>query len=76
MDTITYQRQVAERVAEAIVTHDQNAFAVSQGTGIPRSTLNRRLAGVTPFTVAEVASVAAFLGIDVRSLLVIEEPAA
>lgn len=76
MDTISYQRGVASQVAEAIESHGSNAFAVSEGTGIPRSTLNRRLTGVSPFTVAEVASIAAFLGVDVRTLLVVEGSAA
>lgn len=76
MDTITYQREVATQVADAIKSHDATAFAVSEGTGIPRSTLNRRLTGASAFTVAEVAAIAAFLEVDVRTLLVVGEPAA
>lgn len=62
MDTSkTYQERVAEAVNEAIETTGVTVTWLCGTTGIPRSTMERRLRGLSPFTVAELASIASAL---------------
>jgi hypothetical protein len=72
MDSVS--RAVAGAVAEAIAANGHTQLSVSEATGIPRTTLLRRLGGVTPFTVAELAAIADFLGMAAADFL--KEPAA
>lgn len=71
MDPITYQRQVSQRVAEAIDAQKQTVFGVAEATGIARPTLRRRLTGTSAFTVTELAAIAEFLGLDLEALLAV-----
>lgn len=43
--------------------------AIAEGTGIPISTLNRRLAGTSPFTISEIDQLALFFGVAPQALL-------
>jgi response regulator of citrate/malate metabolism len=52
-----YAAQVAVKVEKAITAAGFTVTAISAATGISRETLRRRLAG-SPFTVAELASIA------------------
>lgn len=71
MDTIAYQSLVAQRVAAAMAERGTSELAVSGATGIPRTTLRRKLESIpgSPFTVVDCYAIAEFLGIPVDSLL-------
>jgi transcriptional regulator with XRE-family HTH domain len=63
MDTTNHlPPTVAKRVGEAIKSGDYSVMAMAEATHIPRATLTRRLSGVTPFNVSELAAIAAVLG--------------
>lgn len=68
MDKLTYVATVAERVAVAMEAKERSQVWLSDQTGIPRTTLIRRLSGHAPFTLAEIAAIASALGIDVDEL--------
>ena len=59
----------SEAVAEAIESAGQTHLAVAEQTGIPRTTLLRRLTGTSPFTVSELERIAALLSVPVHSLI-------
>lgn len=65
--------QIAERTAQAIalamVNQGVNKSELAEGAGIARSTLNRKLAGITPFDVAELWRISKVLGVSVIDLL-------
>lgn len=62
-------RHTAERVAAGIEASGLTTLAVSERTGIPRTTLLRRLTGTSPFTVAELGLISAELGVAPESLV-------
>ena len=74
MDSFT--TDVAANVRRAISDKGETQLSVSESTGIPRTTLIRRLDGVNPFTVAELRSIATMLGVRVRDLIDVAEDAA
>ena len=55
---------VAVKVREALSDAGISDKKAADMTGIARSTLARRLAGYSPFTVTELASIASLLGLD------------
>jgi hypothetical protein len=57
----TYPEQVRRNVDVAIGQADETSTSIADGTGIPRSTMRRRLIGSSPFTVAEVGLIAIYL---------------
>jgi transcriptional regulator with XRE-family HTH domain len=69
MDGATATAQTAARVRAVLdergITQDQ----VTEATGIPRPTLHRRLLGVSPFNVAELAALATFLEMKPADLM-------
>lgn len=68
MDTPpTFAATVATAVSTAIQEQGQTVLGLAEATGIARVTLTRRLAGHTPFTVAELDAIASALGVDVRT---------
>jgi len=69
MDTKNYANAVAKAVSEAIKAGGKTQVGISEKTGIPRATLARRLSGLTPFTVAELAAIATVLEIPLTSLV-------
>jgi len=76
MDINRYAKAVAQATHAAMVTGGETQLGLSAKTGIPRTTLARRLAGSSPFTVAELAAIADVLGIPVVSLVTPLQPAA
>lgn len=74
MDSTTYAARVAANIETAISAAGRSVVSVSAATGIPRSTLDRRIRsqGGSPFSVREVKAIADELGITAASLLVIE----
>lgn len=69
MDTPQYVAEVARRVAEAIEAGGQSQLRIAEATGIPRTTLIRRLSGTSSFTVAELSSIASVLGVDLGAFM-------
>ena len=62
--------ETAQKVANAIEkTEGATAYNVALKTGIPRTTLTRKLAGGADFTVYELARIAIALGVDPNDLL-------
>ena len=61
--------QTADRVAAAIERSGASRLLVSEKTGIPRSTLNTKLKGVSEFTITEIVSVARAIDAPVYDLL-------
>ncbi|MBB5513426.1 transcriptional regulator with XRE-family HTH domain [Neomicrococcus aestuarii] len=62
--------ETAQRVAKAIKKREgATVYGVAKETGIPRTTLIRKLAGGTDFTVYELARIAIALDVDPNSLL-------
>jgi len=66
MDTLT--ATVAARVRDAIDSAGITHVGLSESTGIPRTTLIRRLNGFAPFTLEELEAVAHVLGTSVSDL--------
>lgn len=62
-------RGTAQRVAEALDRAGKSHLSASEESGIPRTTLLRRLSGVTPFTVDELQRIADLLDVPVESLI-------
>lgn len=62
-------RRTAAQVAAAMSDAGKSEVAVSEATGIPRSTLKRRLSGFSSFTVDELQRVADLLEVPVTTLL-------
>lgn len=69
--TVTYGRpmqpttsqMVATRVSDLMVSSGVSTKALAESTGIPRTTLVRRLTGNSPWTLSELDLVAAHFGI-------------
>lgn len=67
-----YQRrsEVAAGEVRALLGRNRQTIAgLSESTGIPIATLNRRLSGRTPFTVDELDLIAHHFGVSVADLL-------
>lgn len=62
-------RGTAQAVTEALKNSGKSQLSLSDESGIPRTTLLRRLSGASPFTVAELQRIADVLGVSVVSLL-------
>lgn len=62
-------KRTAERVAAGIESAGLTALAVSEETGIPRTTLHRRLTGTSPFTITELGNIATLLNVAPESLI-------
>lgn len=76
MDNPEYAQTVAHATFAAMVAGGETQLGLSVKTGIPRTTLARRLSGSSPFTVAELAAIADVLGIPVASLVTPAQTAA
>lgn len=59
----------ARAVNLALESAGKSQLSASEQTGIPRTTLLRRLSGVSPFTVDELQRIADLLGVPVHSLI-------
>lgn len=70
-------RSLAAVITKALADREISHRAAANATGIPLSTLSRRLMGVSPFTVPELHAVGDLVGRDpVRLLLEAEQTAA
>lgn len=66
---MTRTEQVAAAVETARVAAGMSEVALADATNIPRSTLKRRLAGASPFTIDELDAISAALAAPFASLL-------
>ena len=70
MDSTRYAEAVAEHVAAAIKKSGKPVLLISSETGIPRTTLQRRLTSpeTSPFTVMELGRISTSTGVPVSRL--------
>lgn len=68
-NTIRVCDSVAERIAKAIATAKRTKVSVSEGTGIPYITINRKLKGRGEFSLSELVLIADELGVHPSELL-------
>ena len=66
--TPLYPQAVVDAVKKAMDAANVNETALAEASGISYTTLWRRLRGVTPFNVLELASIAAALDTSVEAL--------
>jgi hypothetical protein len=72
MDTIPRVNEVAGNVSRAIAAAGENSKSIARATGIPRTTLLRRLSGDLPgFTVAELDAISLHLNVPFESFLTV-----
>lgn len=71
VDSIQYSTTVAKHVTAAIKKKHKTVLSISEETGIPRTTLTRRLASpeTSPFTVVELSKIADVLNMPVARFL-------
>jgi transcriptional regulator with XRE-family HTH domain len=69
MDQSYVRTDIARRVAKALLDSDKSKTQLARVTGIPYATLDRKLRGVTDFSVVELLRVADALGITPASLV-------
>lgn len=63
------RRRIAEVIQGQIADRGTTVAQLAQDTGIPRTTLQRRLAAAAPFTVDELSAIAVHFDLDVADLL-------
>lgn len=68
--------ELAEIVRNAVADQGLSIRDLASATLIPRTTLDRRLAGASPFTVPELRAIAACLGTSGSALLAAAEAVA
>jgi len=69
---VTYQRRTeiaAGEVRALLGRNRQSIQELSSGTGIPLSTLNRRLLGKAAFTIDELDTIARYFAVPLSALL-------
>jgi transcriptional regulator with XRE-family HTH domain len=66
-------RALARAVAEALAEAGVSQRKAAEATGIPLTTLSRRLTGASPLLATELASLASLLGITVSALAIAAE---
>ena len=66
---VSLATHVTDAVNAALEQRGESVQGLALATGIPRTTLIRRLGGFSPFTVAELDAIAAALCLDVSALL-------
>lgn len=63
------RQQVADRINAAMEAADETPYGLAQKALIPKSTLLRKLAGGSSFTVDEIAAIAVALEIEPAELV-------
>ena len=73
MDSTEFAAAVAANVDLAIKRAGKTVLSIASETGIPRTTLERRLrsAGLSPFTVTEIKAIGIALSIPARDLVTV-----
>lgn len=77
MDSTTYAAEVADNIRRAIAAHGESIADVAYKSGIPTTTMHRRLAsnGGSPFSIREIKAIANTLDVTASSLTVVIDPA-
>ncbi len=65
----TLSQQVAKAIESEMARSALSLNVVAERSGIPRSTLSRRLIGASPFTLSEVEALAQVFGVARSKLL-------
>lgn len=76
METLTYSRRVADAIRARLRETGKTQLDIVAATGIPRTTLNRRMTGLSPFTTTELVLIAEFLDTSSSALMHAAESAA
>ena len=76
MALITPHRQFADRVEASRANADIPVLKLAELTGIPKSTLQRKLKGVDEFSAGQLTSIASVLGCSAAEWFVDDEAAA
>lgn len=66
---VPYHCRVAAEVRSELLRRKMTSEQVVAATGIARATLSRRLNGILPFTVGELAAIAALLAVEPSTFL-------
>jgi len=69
MDTHSLDARVAGIVNRLIADHGTTELVLANETGIPRTTLRRRLSGRSNFLLVELAAIAHYFGLGTADLL-------
>lgn len=70
MDSATYSHTVADAVNEIRKEQSVSVLALSTASGIPNTTLDRKLRHLGEFTIREAHALAAALGVSLPQLLI------
>ena len=73
MDSIQYSQAVSAKVNQAREDAGLSVLSLSEKTGIPRSTLDRKIHGHADFSVREIKAIAIALNTSAANLTVIED---
>lgn len=69
MNYTTSSQKAAGSIRALLAEQGDTVVHLAQDTGIPISNLNRRLKGLSPFTVDELELIASYLGVSPAALL-------
>lgn len=69
MDSTDYSRRTTEAVNQIRREASISVLALSKATGIPSTTLDRKLRGIGEFTIREASAIAAALDLTLSALL-------
>lgn len=61
--------RIAQRIAYELTNQDRSRRWLSENTGIPLTTLTRKLRGLRPFNVVELYEVSSALHLDLADLI-------
>lgn len=72
MDSMKFVEAVASTVSAGLTQHDLPVIAAAEKSGIPRTTLMRRLSSpeISPFNLLELSKLSELLGTKVSDLIV------
>lgn len=76
MDTLPASQRVALAVRDHLRQAGKTQLDIVDATGIPRTTLNRRMTGNSPFTISELELIAGAIGVTVTEIMQASEDAA
>jgi len=72
----THAEMTIDAVRAEMARRRASVRVVSDGTGISKSSLQRRLEGKYPFTITQLSAIARFLNVPLAALLPLDQDAA
>lgn len=60
---------VADQIRRLLEAHNVSGYALSKATGMPQSSISRKLSGQAPFDLDDVQKVCGVLGVDEADLI-------